>query len=169
MNLRMFGDRGENLMIPAGAFRMPCTEKTREIKVLPDGNQRSDEHLYMNGPAVFSFTQTDVPLAIKDLFEFASIPLNAIDYFIFHQPNRFVLIKLAQKLGVPLEKMPNNIVEKFGSHSGPSIPVTICHNLSNILLKKSLQICMSGFGVGLSCGNLIMELGPLDFCHLIEK
>ena len=169
LDLKMDGSRSDWLIIPAGAFRMPSNEQTREVKTLPDGNKRSDEHFRMNGAGVFTFTQSDVPAAIKELFTYASLSTDDIDYFMFHQPNRFILEKLADKLGVPREKMPNNLVEKYGNSSSASIPVTICHNASHVLTKKSLRICISGFGVGLSWGTIIMQLGPLDFCELTEK
>lgn len=169
LNLRTDGSRSDWLIIPAGAFRIPSTEDTREVKVLPDGNQRSDEDFYMNGAGIFIFTQTDVAIAIRELFQFAPIEMDEIDYFMFHQPNRFMLQKLARKLGVPEEKMPSNIVEKFGNSSSASIPVTICYNIGELLLEKRLRICMSGFGVGLSWGTLIMDIGPLEFCKMIEQ
>jgi len=169
MNIRTDGSRFDWLIIPAGAFRMPSTEETRTIRVLPDGNQRSDEDYYMNGAGVFTFTQTDVATGIKELFEYASMKTADIDYFMFHQPNRFMLTKLAKKLGVPEEKMPNDTVGKFGNSSSACIPVTICHNIKDLFLKEKLRICMSGFGVGLSWGGLIMDVGPLEFCDLIEK
>jgi 3-oxoacyl-[acyl-carrier-protein] synthase-3 len=168
-NLKTDGSRSDWLIIPAGAFRMPSTEQTRRVRVLPDGNQRSDEHFYMNGAGIFTFTQTDVPIAIKELFEFASMEIHEIDYFLFHQPNRFILEKLAAKLNVPQEKLPKNLVEKFGNSSSASIPVTLCHNLREQSKNKTLRVCMSGFGVGLSWGALIMDLGPLQCCELIEK
>ncbi|MGA1825070.1 MAG: 3-oxoacyl-[acyl-carrier-protein] synthase III C-terminal domain-containing protein [bacterium] len=169
MNLRIDGTRYDSLIIPAGAFRIPSTEETREVKKFQDGNQRSEEHLHMNGPAVFTFTQIEVPRAIKELFEFANISMNTIEYFLFHQPNKFILQKLARKIGIPKDKMPCNIAEKYGSPSGASIPLTTCDSLRHILHTTKLNVCMSGFGVGLSWGALTMELGPLEFCELLEK
>ncbi|HHL34207.1 MAG TPA: hypothetical protein ENJ30_07575 [Desulfobulbaceae bacterium] len=169
MNLQSDGSRSGWLIIPAGAFRMPSSEQTRRARTMPDGNQRSDEDFYMNGTGIFTFTQTDVPAAIRALFRSASMTMDEIDYFIFHQPNRFMLEKLADKLGVPRQKMPDNIVEKFGNPSSASIPLTICYNMGRILLERDQLVCMSGFGAGLSWGALIMNLGPLKFCDLIEK
>lgn len=169
MNMQTDGTRSDWLMIPAGASREPSTDKTREIKVLPDGNRRSDEDFYMNGSGVFTFTQTDVPATIKDLFDQVGMGMDEIDYYMFHQPNRFMLRKLAKKMGVPEEKMPNNIVEKFGNSSSVSTPVNICFNIGNLLLEKRLRLCLAGFGVGLSWGTMIMPVGPLQFCSLIEK
>lgn len=168
LNIKSDGTRNSWLIIPAGAFRIPSSEKTRKRKIFPDGNERSDEDFYMNGSGIFNFTQTDVPSEIKELFQFASLDMEEIDYFMFHQANRFILEKLADKLGVSRKKMPNNIVEKFGNSSSATIPVAICHNINRLLLQKRLKICMSGFGVGLTWGTLVMDLGPLEFCELIE-
>ena len=169
VNMQTDGTRNDWLIIPAGAFRKPSTAETRNIRVLPDGNRRSEEDFYMNGAGIFMFTQTDVPATIRDLFFFAQKDLGEIDYFMFHQPNRFMLQKLAKKLNVPEEKMPNNIVEKFGNSSSACIPVDICYNIPDEVRKRRLKICMAGFGVGLSWGTIIMDMGPLEFCELIEK
>ena len=169
LNIKTDGTRSHWLIIPAGGFRMPSSEKTREVKTLPDGNRRSDDDFYMNGAGIFTFTMTDVPAEMKEFFQSTSMKMEEIDYFMFHQPNRFMLDKLAKKAQIPKEKMPSNVVEKFGNSSSASIPVAICHNISQIILKKKLNICMVGFGVGLSWGTLTMSVGPLDFCELIEK
>jgi len=168
LNMITDGSRNDWLIIPAGAFRIPSSEHTRKIKHYPDGNQRSKEHLYMNGPGIFMFTQTDVPRAIKEMSQFASLPLEKVDYFMFHQANRFILEKLAHKLGVPVKKMPNNIVEKYGNSSSATIPLAICDNIGDAIVDDSFLIFMSGFGVGLSLGMLIMKVGPLDFCDILE-
>lgn len=169
INFKTDGSRSDWIVIPAGGFRMPSTEETRKIKSLPDGNKRSAEHIHMNGPGVFTFTQTEVPASIKEFFETVPISIEEIDYFMFHQPNRFILEKLAQKLGVPEEKMPSNIVEIYGNSSSATIPLAICHNIRHLLSKEKFQVCMSGFGVGLSWGTMVMILGPLEFCDIIEK
>ena len=38
-----------------------------------------------------------------------------LDYAVFHQPNKFMVDKLAEALNVPYEKMPSNIVTYFTS------------------------------------------------------
>jgi len=169
MNLFMDGSRSDWLIIPAGGFRMPSTDETRQTKVLPDGNKRSDEDLYMNGAGIFIFTQTDVFEGVKSLFEFAPCSINDIDYFMVHQPNEFMINKLSSKLGISLNKVPSNIVGIFGNPSAASIPLDICYNIRDLILEKSLKLCLVGFGVGLSWGGIIMDVGPLDFCELIDK
>ena len=162
------GSRYKWLIIPAGGFRKPCDENTRKIKDLPDGNRRSEENLHMNGAGIFTFSQKDVPISINEFLKYAQLEINSIDYFILHQPNRFMLEKISKKLNIPKEKMPMNIVEKYGNSSSSSIPTTICHNLSDQLKDNTYRILTCGFGVGLTWGSIIMQMGPLDFCELIE-
>lgn len=89
---------------------------------------------------------------INSLLEDAAIDKDCVDYYMFHQPNRFMLHKLADKIGVPYEKLPSNIVENFGNASGVSIPTNITFNLEKRLLKEELNLCFAGFGVGLTWG-----------------
>ena len=86
----------------------------------------------------------------------------------FHQPNKFMLNKLADKLGVPREKMPANIVENFGNASGVTVPTCISYNLGEQLIKGRMKLCMAGFGVGLTWSSIMMEIGNLNFNKIIE-
>ena len=105
---------------------------------------------------------------IANLLEKAGRNKDEVDYFMFHQPNKFMLKKLADKMEVPYEKMPYNIVENFGNASGVSVPTDITYNLGEELLNNSFLICIAGFGAGLSWASLLLESGNLDFCKLID-
>lgn len=168
VDLRTDGSRCDWLSIPAGAFRMPSTDETREMREAGDGNRRSLEQFHMNGSGIFLFTQTDVPRMLEELLGFAGVTAKDIDYFLFHQPNRFLLRKLGQRLGVGPDRLFDNVVELYGNSSSATIPVATCHNLAKQLGANRYRVCLSGFGVGLSWGGMIMHLGPLDFCQLAE-
>jgi len=64
----------------------------------------------MDGTAVFNFVQVEVPPMIDDLLAFAGLPIDQVDWFLFHQPNKFMLQKLADKMKVPYARMPSNVV-----------------------------------------------------------
>lgn len=167
-NIQMDGTRADALMIPAGGFREPSTSDTAELKEDMNGNFRSRDNLVMKGDEVFNFVQLEVPPMIESLLQDAAVSKDAVDYYMFHQPNRFMLQKLADKIEIPRDKMPSNIVENFGNASGVSIPTNITFNLSNRLLAEELQLCLSGFGVGLTWGSLLMKIGKLTFCEQIK-
>lgn len=167
--IRMDGSGAMALNVPAGGARMPITEETSELYEDTFGNKRSKNHLVMQGDNVFNFVQTKVPEQIKNIVESSNDSVDTIDYFLFHQPNRFMLQKLADKIGVSRDKLPFNVVENFGNSSGVTIPVVTTFNLGDQLEQSEMKVCFSGFGVGLTWGTIIMNLGNLDFCKLIYK
>lgn len=166
--INLDGKGAEALIIPAGGFRLPSNSQTAELKIDSSGNSRALDHLVMKGDEVFNFVQKEVPTMIENLLEKAGFSKEEVDYYMFHQPNKFMLKKLADKMGVLYEKMPNNIVEKFGNSSGVSIPTNITYNLGEKLLTKSHLICLAGFGAGLSWSSILIRLGNLNFCETIN-
>lgn len=163
------GKRGDALKIPAGAFRMPSTPKTAEMVDQGDGNFRSLDNMHMDGSGVFNFVQTEVPKMLEHALKAAGENMENIDWFLFHQPNKFMLQKLAEKAGIPEEKLPMNLVENFGNPSGASIPLTAIYNIKDEMLEKQLHCCLSAFGSGLAWGLMFMDIGPLEHCKLIDS
>jgi 3-oxoacyl-[acyl-carrier-protein] synthase-3 len=167
-NLKMDGTRNDALMIPAGGFRMPCTLETAVLEEVGDNNLRAKDHLRMDGSAVFNFVQVEVPPLIESLLAFAGVMMDSVDYFFCHQPNRFMLQKLADKMKVPYAKMPMNVVEHFGNSSGVTIPMAIAFNMGTRLTKEQFRVCLAGFGVGLTWSSMLMQLGGLGFCEMLD-
>jgi len=167
-NIKTDGVFADALIIPAGGFRLPSSAETGRLEEDVSGNFRSKDNLVMRGDAVFNFVQTQVPPMIDSLLEYANVSIGSIDYFMFHQPNKFMLQKLADKIGVGYEKMPNNIVENFGNSSGVSIPTCICYNIGENLLNNHYKICLAGFGVGLTWSSMLIDIADLDFCKIID-
>ena len=167
-NQKVDGTRHDALIIPAGGFREPSTPETAVMHEDSDGNFRSRDNLCMNGSSVFNFAQTEVPPMIEELLEYAGVSKDSVDYYLFHQPNKFMLQKLADKLGIMHDKMPMNVVEHYGNSSGVTIPMAITLNLKKKLCCERVMACLSGFGVGLTWASLLMPLGPFDFCETIE-
>ena len=122
----------------------------------------------MKGGEVFKFTQIDVPPVIEKVLKDSCKSKAEIDWFLFHQPNKFMVENLAEILGIPLEKTPSNVVSKFGNAASATIPTNICLNLTPDILQKSFRVCMSGFGTGLTVGAMTMQLGPFNFCEFAE-
>ena len=167
-NLCSDGKRRQALIIPAGGSRLACSPDTAVMRDLDnDGNLRCLDNLKMKGSEVFTFVQTEVPSLIEQTLAFAGKEKEDIDWYLLHQPNKFMLKKIAERLNVPYEKVPMNIVENFGNPSGSSIPINIVHNLGQEAVKNKYYCCLSAFGSGLSWGAMTMELGGLDFCEMI--
>jgi 3-oxoacyl-[acyl-carrier-protein] synthase-3 len=166
--IKMDGKSYDSLIIPAGAFKKESDYKTKIMRKDEHGNERSLENLLMKGDKIFNFVITKVPEMMTDLFKDLKIKKNYFDYYFFHQPNKFILEKLAAKTGIPVSKMPNNIVENFGNGSGVTVPLNICFNLGDKAKKNFLKVCLGGFGVGLTWSMIACELNKLSFCKIIE-
>ncbi len=162
------GKRRDALKIPAGGFRMPCSPDTSVMTDQGDGNYRSLDNICMDGSSVFNFVQVEVPLMLERAMIKEGKTVDDFDLFLFHQPNRFMLKKLAEKVGLPEEKTPMNLVERYGNPSGASIPLVAISNCRESLLETDNSCCLSAFGSGLAWGTMFMNIGRLDHCELLE-
>lgn len=162
------GSLRDALLVPAGGSRMPATAETALLNKDEAGNYRSLNHLHMDGTAVFQFVMSEVPKIVEELLVYAGEAKENIAYFITHQPNRFMLEKLADLIRVPRDILFNNVVENLGNSSPSTIPVNIAYNLRDKMKGDSCKVCYAAFGAGLSLATALSELGPLDFCDFIE-
>lgn len=167
-NVQVDGTGYNSLIIPAGGARLPHSGETEKLVEDESGNFRSKENLVMKGDDVFNFVQREVPPMIRHLAETAHVSIGEIAWFMFHQPNKFMLDKLADAIDVPRDKMPSNIVENFGNSSGVTVPLNISYNLGDILMSEVYKVCLAGFGVGLTWSSILMDLGKLQFNKIIN-
>ncbi len=156
------------IKIPAGAYRQPSDASTRIERQAEDGSVRTDEHLFMSGIEVFNFTLREEPGAIRELLMFAGMSIDEIDAFVFHQANPFILKNLAKRLRLPEEKVPMRTAAHFGNQSSASVPATLAYELGDALRMDCKRVVCSGFGVGLSWGSCLLDLGPLRHCGFFQ-
>ena len=112
---------------------------------------------FMNGKEVFYFAIKNVPKLIKNLIILSKTKIEKINYFIFHQANKFMLEKIADNIGIKPKKVLYSI-ENYGNTSSSSIPTTLCHERKKIFLSKNRNIVISGFGAGFSFGAAKINL-----------
>ena len=64
MSVKMDGSRYKALIVPGGAFRLPSSPETLKVQETKEGIMSNQEHLQMDGAAIFNFTLEEVPPAI---------------------------------------------------------------------------------------------------------
>lgn len=150
------GDGACNLIIPNGGAR-----NTREDDPLlldaQNGNKRTDNDLFMNGPEIFNFTITTIPKLVNDVLQKNNLEISDIDYFIFHQANKFMLDYLRKKMKVDSEKFYNNILDT-GNTVSSTIPIALKECLENNKVKTGDKVLLCGFGVGYSWGATVITI-----------
>lgn len=167
--LKNNGKAAFSVYIPAGGMKIPITPESIQEKEDEFGNWRGLQHLCMQGDLVFNFIINDTPIMMEEVLKEANEDINNIDYFICHQSSCFTLKKLRERLGVPKEKLPLDIVPIYGNSSSATIPVTLTHHFGDMYAEKSSQkIMFVSFGTGLSLGCVLMDVPRFDYCKFIE-
>ncbi len=112
--------------------------------------------LFMNGPEVLKFSLSLVPQATRELLDKASLTLDDIDLFIFHQASAVVLDKLQKKLAIDDQRWVK-LIKDLGNTVSATIPIAINILNKDNKLKKNKNYLLMGFGVGLSVGGCIIS------------
>jgi 3-oxoacyl-[acyl-carrier-protein] synthase-3 len=168
MDIKNDGSRSKAIMVPGGGARMPASAETLKLQETEEGVVRSLQHVHMDGAAVFNFTMDDIPQQIEQVLAYSGDTRETIQHFLLHQPNPFIVTQMSQKMKIPPEKTPNNVVSLYGNCSSATIPLNITLNCSELLRSGTRRVCLSGFGVGLTWISAIMDLGPLNVCKLVD-
>lgn len=142
--LQTDGTGYDGLIIRGGAFRDRTPIDPRDL------------YLSMDGAAVFNFTIKRVPALIRDSLSFASLNVENIDWFLFHQSNQFIMKHLAKKSGLPLERVPF-VLDRFGNTGGPSVALALTQGVPSAA-RGAARLMMLGYGVGLSWGSAIVDI-----------
>ena len=150
------GSGHQSLIAPTSGFRVPRSADTAEEKEDESGNIRSLDNLHMNGPNIFAFTMRVVPKNIQKLLDKVKLTLDDIDWFVFHQANKFMLQNLMRKLHIPESKAPL-CLENYGNTVSSSIPITLRDYQRAGLLQEGDRIMLVSFGVGYSWGSVLLE------------
>ena len=150
------GEKFNTFYIPAGGSKMPKNELTSETTVDQSGNVRSLENIYMNGFAVWQFISKNVSEQINSLLVRNNLTVNDIDLFVFHQASKMTLDSLVKMLKINNEKVFVNL-QDIGNTVSASIPIALKDAEDEGRLKRGDLILLSGFGVGLSWGSIIMR------------
>ena len=146
----------ESFYIPAGGCRLPKGNSTAEITSDHSGNQKSPENIQMNGFAVWQFISKVVPQQILELLTKNNINISDIDFFGFHQASKLTLDSLIKALKIDPDKVYTNM-NRVGNTVSASIPIALKDAELAGKLKRGDLVLLSGFGVGLSYGSLIMR------------
>lgn len=162
--VRSDGTGYKAIIAPAGGFRN--MNASTELMEWPDGNRRTLYNTNMNGTDVFSFTISDVPVAIKDFMEKTETTVEDYDCFAFHQANKFIHKQLAKKLKIDKTKMPL-CLDRYGNTSAPAIPLLLSDTYGETN-GEHVKVMMCGFGVGLSWGVVSADINTDDIYSVLE-
>lgn len=155
----LFGTDGsgyDKLIVKNGCSRNPLDANAKEV-TYGTNNSYTDNHLYMNGPEVFNFTNEVIPNFTKEVLVKNKIEFEKVNQFIFHQANAFMLNFMRKRLKIEANKFFIDL-EDGGNTVSCTIPIALKKYSLSMEENKSETIALVGFGVGLSWAGGIVTI-----------
>lgn len=148
----LFGDGagGDLLIIPAGGGRVP-------LSMSPSPSAAC---IQMNGPEVFRFASRVMVASAERLLDALEMTIDEIDLVVPHQANSRIIDHAAERLGIPEDRLFNNI-DRYGNTSSASIPLALAEARDAGRLRAGDLLLLAGFGGGLTWGSTIVRYEPL--------
>ena len=147
------GGGANNLIVKTGASR----QKTATGQYVEDveGHIWYDDYLYMNGGAIFNFTLDAVPAMMNEILEKNKLMKDDIDYYVFHQANKFMLNTIRKVCVLPKDKFYINLAE-VGNTVSSTVLIGLKQCVENNTIASNMNVMIAGFGVGLSWGGTML-------------
>lgn len=121
-----------------------------------NGNIQRDDFFYMDGEAIFNFTVDHIPPLIESTLNKNEVSREDIDFYVFHQANKFMLNTLRKICAIPKDKFFVDLSDT-GNTASSTVPIGLCKSLSNGAIQKGAKVMVAGFGVGLSWSGTILN------------
>jgi 3-oxoacyl-[acyl-carrier-protein] synthase-3 len=168
----IMGDAGAAILIEAGQsdsfFELYSDGSGERALFMPNSGARKVPAdagmaplMRMDGGAVFNFTLQRVPAMIDSILTFAGTTADAVDYFVMHQPNKYILTNIQKRLKLDDVKFPKSTQSVYGNQNSASIPGTISGFLYNQYSTSRIKSVCGGFGIGLSWGACVIETNQI--------
>ena len=157
----LFGDGAGAIVLEAtpsdGALASPgviCTQLRSDgrhfSKLYADGGPSSTKtvgYVRMEGREVFKLAVGMVTDVVKACFDDAGVTAADVDWLVPHQANRRIIDALAEKLGVPSDKVVVT-VDRHGNTSAASIPLAFDVAVRDGRIKKGDLVLIAAVGGG---------------------
>lgn len=136
------GSGGDALKMPAGGSRLPASHETVDQKL---------HCVHQEGNHVFKYAVSKMAETSRLLLERNGLSVEDIDLFVPHQANRRIILAVAERLGIPLEKVLINIHE-YGNTTAATIPLATRDAVAQGRLKNGDLVVFAAVGAGYTVG-----------------
>ncbi len=111
---------------------------------------------YMNGNFVFKHAVTRFMEVIHEALATNQVKPEELDLLIPHQANLRISQYVQQKMGLPKEKVFNNIM-KYGNTTAASIPIAMSEAWQEGKIAEGQLVCLAAFGSGFTWASSLIR------------
>jgi len=143
------GANFRDLYVPGAGFaRRPYVSEgdVREWRHVPE----------MNGRSVYKLAVSRMPQAVRELCARHHMTPADIDLLIAHQANLRINEAVQKALGLPDERVYNNI-QKYGNTTAATIPIALDECRKSGRIQPGKMVCFVGLGSGFHWGAALMR------------
>jgi 3-oxoacyl-[acyl-carrier-protein] synthase-3 len=141
------GSGAELIWVEAGGSRLPASEETVAQKL---------HKVRIVGSEVFKFAVRIIEETTLRALDRGGLSVADIDCFIPHQANLRIIDAAVKRLGLPPERVFNN-VQKYGNTSAGSVPIALYEALEAGRIHPGDTVVLVGFGSGLSWATAVLN------------
>jgi len=120
--------------------------------------ERVDPKIEMAGHETFKEAVARLAQASQQAMFAAGLKLDEIDLFVYHQANGRILSAVAERLGLPEERVVDCIGE-HGNTSAATLPLALAHSYEHGRLHDGDRVLLGAFGAGFTWGATVIEWG----------
>lgn len=129
---------------------------SREVRLSPELIESGSFQLKMNGNTVFKHAVVRFLEVINEALAANNLDKNEIDLLVPHQANLRISQYIQQKLGLPDEKVFNNIMY-LGNTTAGTIPIALSQAWEQGRIKEGDMICLAAFGSGFTWASALLR------------
>ncbi|GHB31567.1 3-oxoacyl-ACP synthase III family protein [Mongoliitalea lutea] len=148
-HLHADGDYAEELYCIAPSSSQP-------VRISQELIERGDFFLKMNGNTVFKHAVVRFVEVINEALEANGVNKSEIDLLVPHQANLRISNYIQQKMGLPDEKVFNNIMY-LGNTTAGTIPIALSEAWEQGRIKEGDLICLAAFGSGFAWASALLR------------
>jgi len=141
------GSGGKFLDRPSGGSKRPSTAKDIEAGL---------QYLQMDGRSIFKWAVQALADTIDLVLEKSGMSVHDVELYLLHQANIRIINYAMQQLGIPQEKVFNNLAQ-YGNTSAASIPIAMDEAFRAGRINRGDTLLLSGFGAGLTWGTALFR------------
>jgi len=153
------GNRGvlSSLLRSSGEYWNLLSVRATGIRGTVDSEVRrsADDAIQMKGPELFKIAVKSMEEVSRLVAQRAGVRLEEIDLFVPHQANLRIISAVAERLGLPNEKVFTNI-DRYGNTSAASVPIALDEAIERGRISEGNLVMLNACGGGLTWGaNLV--------------